>query len=86
MFAAASNEDECPKILSAEVSDSEDVPSTDQDFQNNFKTKPAHPDSVGEQYEFADVKIDAIEQDPASNQWVQEVLDDNAIGRADRWL
>merc|ERR1719276_118142 len=58
---AASNDAARSKILSAEVFDSEDVPSPDNFLQISKKTKHMPHDDDGEQYEYGDVETHAID-------------------------
>merc|ERR1719160_678370 len=58
---AASNDAARSKILSAEVFDSEDVPSPDNFLQISKKTKHMPRDDDGEQYEYGDVETHAID-------------------------
>merc|ERR1740117_864859 len=54
---------EISKILSAEVFDSEDVPSPDNFLQISKKTKHMPAQDDGEQYEYGDVETHAIDAD-----------------------
>ena len=79
---AANNDAARSKILSAEVFDSEDVPSPDNIIQKNThhskrsKHMPAVDD--GEQYEYGDVKTHAIDADTSDFSPHQFIAPDKA--------
>jgi tRNA-binding EMAP/Myf-like protein len=75
---AASNDAARSKILSAEVFDSEDVPSADNFLQISKKTKHMPRDDDGEQYEYGDVETHAIDADTSDFSPHQFIAPDEA--------
>merc|ERR1719473_340894 len=75
---AASNDAARSKILSAEVFDSEDVPSPDNFLQISKKTKHMPHDDDGEQYEYGDVETHAIDADTSDFSPHQFIAPDEA--------
>merc|ERR1719473_1119650 len=75
---AASNDAARSKILSAEVFDSEDVPSPDNFLQISHKVKHMPHDDDGEQYEYGDVETHAIDADTSDFSPHQFIAPDEA--------
>lgn len=75
---AASNDAARSKILSAEVFDSEGVPSPDNFLQISKETKHMPRDDNGEQYEYGDVETRAIDADTSDFSPHQFIAPDEA--------
>jgi len=75
---AANNDAARSKILSAEVFDSEDVPSADNFLQISHRTKHMPAVDDGEQYEYGDVETHAIDADTSDFSPHQFIAPDEA--------
>merc|ERR1719146_434209 len=75
---AAHNDAARSKILSAEVFDSEDVPSPDNFLQISHRSKHMPQDDDGEQYEYGDVETHAIDADTSDFSPHQFIAPDEA--------
>jgi len=75
---AANNDAARSKILSAEVFDSEDVPSPDNFLQISHRTKHMPAVDDGEQYEYGDVETHAIDADTSDFSPHQFIAPDEA--------